>query len=76
MKTHRIVLILLAATFLTMGNLSAGLAKKGENAAPPAGAIYDPDPSHLGGQRVGDVVAIEIERRNHVELIGPQQYLL
>ncbi|OIQ69352.1 hypothetical protein GALL_490500 [mine drainage metagenome] len=40
------------------------------------GTRRNADAAHLGRERVGDVVAIEIERGDHVVLVRPQQNLL
>mmetsp|Transcript_1099 Transcript_1099/g.1707 ORF Transcript_1099/g.1707 Transcript_1099/m.1707 type:complete len:442 (-) Transcript_1099:93-1418(-) len=40
------------------------------------GARRDADAAHLGRQRVGDVVAIQVERRDHAVLGRPQDDLL
>src|SRR3569832_1297009 len=36
----------------------------------------DDDADHLRRERVGDVIAVEIERGDHVEFLGVEQYLL
>src|SRR5258705_4048863 len=36
----------------------------------------DPNPSHLGCQRVGQVVAVEVKGSNNVEIVWPRQNLL
>src|SRR3569833_4738896 len=36
----------------------------------------DADAAHLRRERVGDVIAVEIERGDHVEFLGAEHYLL
>ena len=40
------------------------------------GARCDADAAHLGSQGIGQVVAVEVHRRDHVELGGPGEHLL
>ena len=39
-------------------------------------ARRDPDAANLRGERVGEVVTVEVERRDDLELLGARQYLL
>ena len=39
-------------------------------------ARRDADAADLRGERVGEVVAVEVRRRDHVELVGAGQHLL
>ena len=36
----------------------------------------DADAADLGGERVGQVVAVQVQRGDDVELVGPRQHLL
>ena len=40
------------------------------------GARRDADAAHLRGQGVGHVIAVEVQRGDHVEVVGPRQHLL
>ena len=36
----------------------------------------DADAADLGGQRVGEIIAVQVHRGDDVELVGPGQHLL
>src|SRR5438046_140882 len=36
----------------------------------------DTDPAHLRRERIAQIIAVQIQRRDHVEIFRPQQYLL
>ena len=57
------------------GRRAVGRLENGDRIG-DVGAGGDPDAADLGGQRVGDVVAVEVQRGDDVVILGTQQDLL